>query len=338
MSDFDAGATSEVEEGQSIDDTLSEALNSIRARDGIEATPDEPVIENTEEAVKAGYKADSVENKEGTPDVPDPLIPKPEADAVQAAPNTWKKEAAALWDKTDPVVRAEIQRREADFHKGIEQYRQSATFAHAVDTAITPYKQTLQQLGITPEVAIRELMGADHKLRYGSDNEKHEYFMQLAHTYGINLNTVANAQQNIDPEVYKVYLDNQRLQAQIDNHQFQVQQQANQSLNSEIARFEADPKHIHYASVRGHMAALLQAGQATTLDDAYEQAIYANPVTRQAVLQQQAQVAREESARKANAARTASSVNVRTRPALVAEEKIGTMDDTLWSTLSRLKG
>jgi hypothetical protein len=86
------------------------------------------------------------------------------------------------------------------------------------------------------------------------------------------------------------------------------------------------------------MSALLQAGQAKDLADAYEQAVYANPTTRAAVLQQQAAAQREEAAKKAQAARAAASVNVPRRPAMPTAQPIGSMDDTIRETFRRLTG
>lgn len=85
------------------------------------------------------------------------------------------------------------------------------------------------------------------------------------------------------------------------------------------------------------MAALLQAGQATTLEDAYEQAVYANPTTRAAMLQQQLQAARDEAAKKAQAARETASINVPRRPSMPVSQPIGTMDETIRATLRRLQ-
>ena len=86
-------------------------------------------------------------------------------------------------------------------------------------------------------------------------------------------------------------------------------------LESVIIKFAGDPLHNHFESVKGHMSALLQAGQADDLASAYEQAIYANPTTRALVLAEQQTKAKAEATQKAQAAKNASSVNTRNRPA-----------------------
>jgi hypothetical protein len=84
------------------------------------------------------------------------------------------------------------------------------------------------------------------------------------------------------------------------------------------------------------MSALLQAGTAKDLADAYEQAIYANPTTRALVLAEQQAKAKEEATQKAQAAKQAASVNTRNRPSMPVSQPIGTMDDTIRATLRRL--
>lgn len=341
---LDVGATAEVEEisteSKSMEETLRETLDSINAKgeDTADASAEKPEPEVKSEKIRDEKgkfaKATPVEAaKDNTvadnAAMAEPVtLEKTDIPEVQPLPNSWKKEAAEAWAKADPILRAEVARREADIHKGIEQYRQAAEYAHSLDQAISPYKQTLANLNISPQVAIKELMAADHKLRYGNQQDKEMYFAQLAQHYGIDLGSTAQTVQSIDPRVYELAQRNQYLEQNLQQQQQAVQQQAEQALNSEIAQFAADPKNAHFETVKLHMAALLQAGQAKDLSDAYEQAIYANPVTRSAVLQQQAQAAKEEAARKAQAARAASGVNIRSTPAMPTRPGTGSLEDT----------
>jgi hypothetical protein len=88
------------------------------------------------------------------------------------------------------------------------------------------------------------------------------------------------------------------------------QQQQQETLNSEIQSFAKDA--VHFEAVREDMAALLQAGRAKDLKDAYDMAVYANPQTRQALLEQQRQEALKQAQKEAIAARAKSAaVSVR---------------------------
>lgn len=330
----------------SIDETIRNTLAEIRGRGeagevGRPATPDTP-----EDKAQRIRDAQGKFSKDAAPVATDPANPAATiaattaaANPLDVAPNTWKKEVAATWATLPPEVRAEVSRREADFHKGIEGYKQAAGFGQAMERAITPYAQTIQSLGLTADKAVGDLMAADHRLRYGSAQEKTAFMAELCQRYGVDMAAMQQVEHTpIDPVVAQLQQQVQRLSGYIENQTQQGQQQELASLNSEIANFSADPKHSHFESVKGHMAALLQAGQATSLADAYEQAIYANPTTRALVLAQQQADQRAEAAKKATAAKTAASVNTRGRPSMPVSQPIGSMEDTIRAKLRELQG
>ncbi len=339
MLENDEGATAVVEEvaeqiePKSMDDTIRETLRGLQDKGAVveESAP----LDDVEKAAKirdekGKFAAKEVSNTEA------PAVETPEAPAVKA-PNTWRKEAQEKFASADPVIQAEIEKRENEFHKGIEQYKAAANFAQSMERSIAPYSATLQSLGISPDKAVNELLAADHRLRYGSAQDKANYMQVLAQTYGVDMSLAQQEQQYIDPNVSAMQQRVQQLEGYLQQQQLMGQQQEQQTLNSEIAAFSADPKHSHFDAVRGHMAALLQAGQAKDLADAYEQAVYANPSTRAAMLQQQADTARKENALKAQQAKTAASVNVRARPSMPTSQPIGSMDDTIRQTLRRMQ-
>lgn len=339
MSESNIDATVDIDaqesnEPISMDDTIRDTLKELQSRGESE---DSPVEAPPKEAAPVRARDEAGKFSKAVIEA-DPVEPSEAPVQELRAPNTWKKEAQEAFIKADPIIRAEVERREADFHRGIDQYRQAADWAHKIDQSLTPYKATFEKLGITPDVAIAGLAGADHKLRYGSPQEKAEYFSYLAKVYSIDLGHTAQVAGAIDPRIYQLQEENQRLQQTFQYQQQQAQQQEYDALNSEINAFAADPNHSHFEAVRGHMIALLQADQAKDLKDAYEQAIYANPTTRAAVLQQQAAAARNEASKKAQTAKAASSVNMRSRPALATSQPIGTMDDTIRNEYRRLSG
>ena len=341
-----------VETPKSMDDTIRETLRSLQEGGAqIEETPavtpsDTPETppEDAEQKAQRIRDAHGKFAKAGAPPEEGTVAagtPPVETVPQIASPKSLKKELADKhWAKLDPELQAALVQRDDDVAKGIEGYKGKAQFAETMEKAISPYMATIQSLGVTPDRAVAALMGADHRLRYGSQQDKQAAFAQLAQQYGIDLAAMpAQAEQTpIDPTVQALQQQVQELRGYLQNQQQTSQQQAEQTLNSEITAFAADPKHSHFESVKGHMASLLQAGLASSLPDAYEQAIYANPVTRQAVLAQQQEAARQEAAQKAQAARAVASVNTRVRPSLPVSAPIGSMDDTIRSTLRRLQG
>lgn len=320
---LDTGIEVEEVEEQSMDDTIREALAKMSPE-----TPEEPV----------GERARDEQGRFAKPEVK--AEPVAEIEPVAPPPNTWKKEAAAEWGKLPPLIQQEVARREADFHKGIEQYREAAQFAQSIGQAIQPHMETMQKLGVSPQQAITELLNADAKLRYSPPDMKVQYLAQLAQAYGIDMGKVQDYKPApVDATVQALQGQVQQLQQYLQQQQMMGQQQQDEALYSDIARFAADPSHGHFEQVREHMAALLNAGLAQSLEDAYAQAVYANPTTRAQVAQQQAQRGREEAAKAAKAAREAASVNVRSRSSVVPMEPAAgqTMDDTIKNTLARLR-
>ena len=260
-------------------------------------TPKEEVIEPTDKPVEPEIK-DEIKQEEEVPAAP-----------VKRAPSSWKKETQAEWDKLPSHVQDDVLRRESDFHKGIETYKQSAQRAQAYEQAIAPYQNTLKNLGVAPEVAIGELFKADHLLRNSAPHEKAAYFAQLAKDYGIQLDDIQQPPQ-VDP-AYQQLLNEVRSMKQSEAQREQQRQQAEQAtLNSTIAKFSEGKEH--FETVREDMAALLQAGRASDLETAYDMAIWARPDLRSGLLEQQTRIA-EEKARAAIQQRKAQSAAVSVR-------------------------
>lgn len=325
----EADAPLEKDTPVSMDDTIRDTLRSIKSRDPesvelTDKTPDTPE-----------QKAEKIRDRAGKFAKPDDSLVTDLA--PKAAPNTWRKEQAAKFNTLPPDIQEEVLRREADIHRGLEQYRDKAQFGEAMEKAVTPFLNTIQNQGLTPDKAVAELMQADHKLRYGSPAEKTQFLAYLAQSYGIDVTNLPTAQQTqLDPNIAHLQQQVQQLSGYIQNQQFEGQKREEQSLNSEIESFKSDPKNRHFESVRHEMAGLLQAGLAANLQDAYERAIYANPTTRAQVIAEQQAQARAQATQTAQAARNAASVNVRRRPSLPTRQPIGTMDDTIRQTLRRL--
>lgn len=224
-----------------------------------------------------------------------PVEQVPTEQPAKKAPSSWKKEAAAEFDKLPPHVQDEVLRRETDFHKGIEGFKSHADLGRTIERTLQPYMQTIQQLGVTPDVAISSLLKADAGLRYGTPEQKAAHLAGLAQTYGIDIGQVAQVPQK-DPYTFQLEQRLQQLQQQQEQFQQSQQEQQREALNSELQAFAATAEH--FEAVKEDMAALLQAGRASDLKDAYDKAVYANPQTRQALLEQQ----RQEALKQANAA------------------------------------
>jgi hypothetical protein len=85
--------------------------------------------------------------------------------------------------------------------------------------------------------------------------------------------------------------------------------QTAQQYVSEVDAFRSDPKNMYFENVKDDMVALLSQNRATTLQDAYDKAVRANPETYphwfKAKQEEEAAAARATATARANAARYA---------------------------------
>lgn len=301
------------DEPQDLRTALSEAFDRAEAepeQTAAERARDEAgrfaKVEKAEKAApveKAGQPSEPVESIK--PAAITPPVDAPAPVEAKRAPSSWRPAAAAEFDKLPPHVQDEVLRRETDFHKGVEGYKQHAELGRTFERVIAPYAQLLQQNQMTPDVAVAHLLEAEAKLRTGTPEQKATYFAQLARDYGIDLGV---AQQMPIPDPYTSQLEQRLnlLQRQQNDWLEAQRREQTDKLNSEIQAFASDPSRSHFEAVRDDMAALIQTGRANDLATAYDMAVYANPKTRAALLEQQRLVAVKQTQSQAQAQRAKS--------------------------------
>lgn len=318
---------------KTMDDTIRETARKLglterpRGPDGkfAKAAP-EPASE-PQQAAPTDEPAESV-----APEV------KPEPKPWDAPPNTWSKEEAAEWAAMPEKARQAAHRREADFHKGLTEYKEAAGFGKSVFEDVAPHLDVMRQLGATPKEVVRDTLAAWRELVTGSPEQKRATLLQLANSYGINLSessAPANAASALPPEIAPVLQRLQRLENTITESQ-RAQEQAKQAaLLSEAEKFLSDPKHEHLDAVFDDVLALVRAG--TSPEDAYNKAIWAHPETRAKLLAKQDAERKQREAAEAAAARKAAASNVQRRGTPPVLPKTGSMEDTIRATWRSLQ-
>jgi hypothetical protein len=313
---------------KTMDDTIRETLHKINAR---ESETDEQKADRLRDE-KGRFAKDAAQVQ--TPEATTPAEAKPEPVAPTVPPDLQrlglrKEEAEAI--AANPVALQAFMRRSEEMHKGLEQYRQKAQFADQMAQAIQPYAQTIQSMGMHPAQAVQKLMEADRVMRNGTAEQKQAAAMHILQGYGIQIGE--GQQPYVDQNLSAVQQQLQQMHGWILQRNQQEQQRQEASLNSEIAAFRQDPANKYFEHVAGDMAGLLQAGIASTLKDAYERAIYANPTVRtQLLAEQQAQseaTRKAEALQRAQEAKKASAINVQKRGTIPARKPLGSMEDTI---------
>ena len=167
--------------------------------------------------------------------------------------------------------------------------------------------------------------------------------LELAKNSGIELNGAAPTETApVDPTVKALQERLDHIQGSLTAREQAEYATAQAAAKAEVDAFAGDTKaHPHFDAVADDIALYIKAG--ATLQDAYDKAVWANPVTRQkelaasqtAFAEKQKEIARLEGLPKKKAA----GVNVRGRETQRAPtDPLGSFEDTLRSTLTEIKG
>jgi hypothetical protein len=201
------------------------------------------------------------------------------------APSSWSKEVLPLWESLPQGVKDEVRKRESDFQKGIEKYKDKATRHDEIAQVLTPIRPILQQYGIANDAqAVSRLVEWENSLR--NPQTRMAAFHNLARTYGIDLSQAQQSAQDMAqdiPEPLRPVLDKfgqleQQVTSLVGAQQYAEQQRAAQELST----FAKD--HPHFDAVRQTMGQLMAGGAAQTMQEAYDKAIWANDDLREQIL------------------------------------------------------
>ncbi len=208
-----------------------------------------------------------------------------------------------------------------------------------------------QETGFAPHDVVARLLQTEQMLRYGTYEQKQALLQQMAQDYGVALPAQAagsGEDGDIDSALfgddvplsdprhphYAQYHDliqqNAELKARLEALEAQQREAFEQQQQAEIARHieefrsatdeNGQPKYPHFDLVQERMGALLEAGQAQSLEEAYTLAV--KPVE-----ERLAALAQEQAARAARA-KSASGVNVETQAGM-SEQNYQSIDEAM---------
>lgn len=265
--------------------------------------------------------------------------PAEEGEGALQPPKTWRPEAAAKFATLPPEVQQEVLKREEDIFKGLESYKADASIGKALKGVMQPYLQVFQSQGIDPMQQVSGLMRAHVALATGTPEQKQQFFQHLAKEYGVDLDVEA---PYVDPQVAGLQKQLSDLQSRLNGREQHEANEVRSKLQAELDSFASDPAHQYFDEVANDIAGLLRSGAAKDLKDAYDKAIWANPITRakeQARLTADAETkAKAEAAERAKQARKATGANVKSSAkAASGTAPLGSIDDTLNAALATIK-
>lgn len=258
------------------------------------------------------------------------------------APKTWTKEALADWATIPERAKQEILKREEDFFRGISMYKSAAEVGQRYDTVVEPYRAILAAENIDPVNLFQSFAANHYLLSRGTEEQKIQLAANLINGYQIDFMKLADylggQAMEVNPELDALRKEIAELKNGFTARETQTQQAMRQSFAAEVNKFADDGQHPLFDEVADDIARFLESGLATSLQDAYDKAVYANPTTRQKELdrlaaEKAAALAEEEKAREAKRRKSMGDhvkVNPSSRNGTVP---LGSIDDTLEETM-----
>lgn len=323
---------------------MEKALSDLSTGLGFEEKKDETDVTKVTDVVN------KLEQKPAAPAAPIPPAPGPDD-----APNTWDPESKALWATLPAALKNQIIKREGDMFKGIESYKAAATYGNAMRQVMSPYDAIHQAQGIDPVHTVGSLLQSHHTLASGTDAQKVALLGNLVKSYRISPEMLGQAlapagePPYVDPTVKALQTDLDTVKSQLTARERADLQREQADLQREQARvlkqvdmFAADPKNIYFPEVAEEAAVLIRSGVVGTLEEAYEAAVWKNPVTRAKEI---ARIASDKAVADAKvitertaAAKSASAANVTTtaKPGRTAAPA-QSMDETLEEELRAIR-
>ena len=260
--------------------------------------------------------------------VPEVVVPE------RKPPSSWKKDYWDDWKTLPQKVQDYIEQREGEALRGVTTYKQQAEAAREIQARLAPRQEQLaREYGSTANGIDALFQLSD----FAAQNPQ-GFITWFAQQRNIDLGQLTTAAPVQATQEY-VQLQQQvlGLQNQLRAFQQQTSMSQEQAIQGEIARWAEGKEHLD--DVREDMAALLHAGRAKDLDDAYNKALRLNePLWEQiqTKTRQDEQAGRlKEAAAQAQAAKAAA-VQVKGAPANTAA--VGTPSGSLRAHLESAFG
>ena len=272
----------EIETTTAIDPAPETRRESMAALfDKVEAGESIAADRPRDEKGKFAPKADKATTEE--PKVAAEPEPKPAAEPKPSL-TTWRKEYLPIQEKLDQGIAltpdeakklaAYNIEREKQYSTGISTYKSEAAQAKQFTEAMAEFMPLLQQNSIQPAQWIQNLGRAHAQLALGSPEQKLQMFARLAKDYGVPVEAIGQAQSGqLDPVVVQLMSKIQQLEQGLTGVTSWRQQQEQQVLQQEVAKFSDATKYPHFEQVRESMIQLLESGVAQNPDEAYKKAV-----------------------------------------------------------------
>lgn len=285
------------ETGAASDDVHADVRAAMEQLASPEAAQSDAVVAETE-----AEKADRVRNERGQftkaneVATGDPAKTVSDADPAQdkivqpstaaEPPTSWSADAKAEWSKMSPAIQQAVLKRESEINEGGQRWSEEKRHYEGI---LAPVRAVAQRNGVDEKEGLNRLLAANDYLERDPENA----IRWLAQSYGVDLSkepSNQNHQPMADPMVAQLHQKVSSLESTL------AERQQAETLAT-IQAFATAPGHEHFEAVKVKMGHLMASGQASDLQDAYDQAVWATSSVREKLLA--AQTAEVDANRKA---------------------------------------
>jgi hypothetical protein len=225
--------------------------------------PEQPEARPVEPAPAISDQPESVAQEQG--DLPAILVPQ-----------AWSAAAKDSWHQLPRAIQEEVDRRERDVSRALQQRAEQANVLEPIVQAIQPYSQKLALRGINPASVVTQLLAVQDLL----DRDPIEGIAYVARSYGVDLRNFATAfaqsQQPQDPAMRELSDRVSRQDQMLQQWRQAAEAQEMQRIQGEVQRFAASRDYPYFDQVRERMAHFMERGSADDLAHAYRLAVAEN--------------------------------------------------------------
>lgn len=232
-----------------------------------EAAPDDKVekTENVEKPLdtKPISGTDKPDEKTQTPSTAD------------APPIGWPADAKSEWSKLSPAIQAAVVKRENEINEGGRRWSEEK---RRYEDTLAPARAIAKRYGVDERESIQRLVTAAEFM----DRDPVKGLHWMAKSYGLDLKQLADASAQaprVDPALQALHRELTQLKQTVTQREQLAEATEKQEIDAEISHFAKD--HPHFQDVKVTMGRLMEAGEAGSLDEAYEKACWASKPVRE---------------------------------------------------------
>lgn len=230
----------------------------------------------------------------------EPKSPAPAKDAqpnepskVAGPPPGWSPESKALYATLPDTIKRDLLKREEEVSSGFKKYSDDNKRYQEIEQVLAPARQVYQAAGVRSDAeAIKNLFGWEAAIR----RNPAQAIPALARQYGVDLSQFSpqsqapsDGGQEIPAQLRPVLDQFGSISQKVTSLEGELQRSREERVSQELSAFAKDKPH--FEKVRVRMGQLIQAGAVapTDLEAAYQQAIWADPDIRDALIKEQAE-------------------------------------------------